>query len=386
MTRALQGSEGRQTFLQDQLDFSAKFSTGMLKHNLIFGGELGPERSSPEYDNALGVPSTLLLTPNTSQPFSGNVFPRIITDTRAFTYGVYAIDTIEISKYLELTGGIRWDSFHNEYTGTTYNNTVGKLGTPIAGQPVVDDRTDQMPSYRGAVVFKPMTNGSIYFDYSTSFDPSAEALSEVVAVRSLNTGNLFLAPEKNKTFEVGTKWEVLDNHVLLQAAVFREEKDNARVPSATAGLNMLGGDFRVDGFELQGSGHLTPAWQFNASYTYLRTQVIKTAPFAGSPPLGSPLFNAPDSSANLWTSYAITKQLEVGAGITYMGQRWGNATERAPGYGTADLMAKYQINDHLRAQVNIYNIADRNYADAMHGFHIIPGAGRSALFSLAADF
>ncbi|HEY4031816.1 MAG TPA: TonB-dependent siderophore receptor [Caulobacteraceae bacterium] len=384
VTRALQGANSNETFLQNQLDAQARFATAGFKHTLVFGTEFGPERSSPEYDNGLGVPSTLLLTPNQNQPFAGTVFPRIITDTKAFTYAFYGIDTIEITKQLLLTGGIRWDSFQNNYTSTTYNTTLGKLGVPIAGQPVVDNRTDQAPSYRGGIVYKPTPNGSVYFDYSTSFNPSAEALSEVVAVRSLNMGNLYLDPEKNETYEAGVKWNVLDDKVLLQGAVFREEKDNARVPSAIAGLNMLGGDFRVDGFELQGSGHLTPEWQFNASYTYLHSQVIKTAP--GGPRLGGRLFNAPDSSANLWTSYALTKQLEIGAGVDYVGLRYGNDTEIAPGYATFDAMLKYRINAHLRAQVNVYNIGDRNYADALHGFHVIPGAGRSALFSLAADF
>jgi catecholate siderophore receptor len=388
VNRALQGTNSRETFLQNQLDVEAKFSTGMFKHNLVFGSEVGPERSSPEYDNALGVPQTSLLTPNENQAFSGNVFPRIITDTKAFSYAFYAIDTVELTKNLLLTGGIRWDSFKSDYTSTTYSNTPSKLGTPIAGQPVVDNRTDEAPSYRGSIVYKPTENGSVYFDYSTSFNPSAEQLSEVVAVRSLNMGNLFLSPEKNETFEAGTKWQVLNNHVLLQAAVFREEKDNARVPSPITGLNMLGGDFRVDGFELQASGRLTDAWQVNVSYTYLHSQVIKSAP--GGPPVGAPLFNAPDSSGNIWTSYAFTRQFEAGVGVTYMGRRYGNATpptvEIAPPYATIDAMLRYRINDHLRAQVNIYNIADRNYADALHGFHVVPGAGRSALFSLAADF
>ena len=380
VNRALQGSEGRQTFLQNQIDAEAKFSTGMFKHNLVFGAEVGPERSSPEYDNALGVPQTLLLTPNQNQVFSGNVFPRIITDTKAFSYAFYAIDTIEVSKYVELTGGIRWDSFKNDYSSRTSSPT----GSGAVVSTVIDNRLDEMPSYRAGIVVKPSPNGSVYFDYSTSFNPSAEALSEVIAVRSLTMGNLFLNPEKNETYEAGTKWQVLDNKVLLQAAVFREEKDNARVPSAIAGLNQLAGDQRVDGFELQGSGHLTSAWQFNASYTYLHTQTIKTAP--GGPRLGGPLFNAPDSSANLWTSYAFTQQFEAGAGITYLGRRYGNDTEVAPPYATIDAMLRYRINDRLRLQVNIYNIADRNYADALHGFHIIPGAGRSALFSVAAAF
>jgi catecholate siderophore receptor len=384
VTRALQGSEGRQTFLQDQLDATAKFDTGGVKHNLVFGTEFGPERASPEYDNAIGVPSTLLLTPNQNQVFAGDVFPRIITDTKAFTYAFYAIDKVEVSKYLELTGGIRWDSFQNDYTSRTYSTSPTALGTVVSS--VTDNRTDQAPSYRGSVVFKPTEHGSLYFDYSTSFDPSAEALSQVVAVRSLNMGNLNLDPEKNHTLEAGTKWQVLDDHVLLQAAVFREEKENARVPSSTAGINILAGDQRVDGFELQGSGHLTPAWQFNASYTYLHTQTIKTVP--GGPALGSPLFNAPDSSANLWTSYAFTQQLEGGVGVTYMGRRYGSTApiEIAPSYTTADLMVKYRLTDRIRLQANVYNLGDANYADALHGFHIIPGAGRSAVFSVAADF
>jgi catecholate siderophore receptor len=382
VVRALQGSQGRQTFLQNQLDANARFSTGPIRHNLVFGAEVGPERSSPEYDNALGVPSTLLLTPDQNQPFSGVVFPRIVTDTKAFSYAVYAIDTVELGKRLEVTGGIRWDSFKNDYASRTFSTSPTALDAVVAS--VVDNRVDDMPSYRGGVVFKPTPNGSVYFDYSTSFNPSAEALSEVVAVRSLSMGNLHLDPERNETFEAGVKWQALDNRVLLQGAVFREEKVNARVPSATAGLNVLAGDQRVDGFELQGSGRLTPAWQFNASYTYLHTQTIRTVP--GGPRLGGPLFNAPDSSANLWTSYAFTRRVEAGVGVTYMGRRHGAETEVAPGYGVADVMLKYQINDRLRAQVNVYNITDTSYADALHGFHIIPGAGRSALFSLTADF
>jgi catecholate siderophore receptor len=382
VNRALQGSQGRQTFLQDQLDASARFSTGFVRHSLVFGAEAGPERASPEYDNALGLPSTLLLTPNQDLPFTGVVFPRIVTDTKAFSYALYAIDTIELSKYVQLTGGVRWDSFRSDYKSRTYSNNPAGLGTVVST--VTDNRTDEAASWRGGIVVKPTPNGSLYFDYSTSFNPSAEALSQVVAVRSLNMGNLFLDPEKNHTLETGVKWQVLDGHVLLQGAVFREEKDNARVPSAITGLNMLAGDQRVDGFELQGSGRLTDNWQFNASYTYLHTQTIKTAP--GGPRLGGPLFNAPDSSANLWTSYAVTGRLTVGGGVTYMGRRHGNEAEVAPAYTTGDLMARYALTDRLRLQVNLFNVGDAGYADAIHGFHIVPGAGRSAVFSVAAAF
>ena len=46
---------------------------------------------------------------------------------------------------------------------------------------------------------------------------------------TLNGGsNQIFGPEKNKAIEVGTKWELFDRHLLLTAALFQTEKDNAR--------------------------------------------------------------------------------------------------------------------------------------------------------------
>ena len=44
------------------------------------------------------------------------------------------------------------------------------------------------------------------------------------------------------------------------------------------------------------------------------------------------------------------------------------------------------VTTHTVLHNLVFNIGDVDYADALHGFHVIPGAGRSALFSLAADF
>ena len=88
---------------------------------------------------------------------------------------------------------------------------------------------DNMPSWRTAIVFKPVLFGSIYFDSGTSFNPSAEALS-------LSAANANLPPEKNLTYELGTKWELGKNHVSLRSAVFRTNKYNAREPDPTNSL------------------------------------------------------------------------------------------------------------------------------------------------------
>ena len=95
-----------------------------------------------------------------------------------------------------------------------------------------------MPSYRGALVYKPRVNGSVYLAYGTSFNPSAESLNFIVNARGFGISNAFLAPEENETFEVGTKWNILNEQLSLTAAVFRLEKTNARVPILDAGLQL----------------------------------------------------------------------------------------------------------------------------------------------------
>ncbi|HEX3367336.1 TonB-dependent siderophore receptor [Phenylobacterium sp.] len=384
VNRALQGGTSRETFLQNQMDVLATFRTGAIEHHLAAGWEVGPESSKPTYDNGLNIPATSLLTPTEGQPFSGIDLPRVKVSTTADTVGVYLIDTLKFGPHWEVSGGVRWDRFSSHYAAQFFGNTVATLNQPTTSQDV--HQTDEKPSWRGSVVYKPMPNGSIYFDYSTSFNPSAEALSQIVAVRSFNVGNIGLAPETNETFEVGTKWNLLANRLQLQGAIFHEEKQNARVPDPTnSAVNILAGDQRVDGAEVELAGKVTDAWQVTASYTYLDGKTIKTVP--GGPPLNSPLFNAPRDSAALWTTYQLPMRIEIGGGVNYLSRRFASLTTvpftSVPGYTTLDLMAKWQATDHIRLQVNVNNVTDKFFFDQVHGFHVVPGEGRTALFTLA---
>jgi len=384
VNRALQGGTSQETFFQNQMDVLANFKTGFIEHHLAAGWEIGPESSTPTYDNGLNVPATSLLTPTEGLPFSGIDFPRVKVKTTAFTVGTYLIDTLKFGEHWEVSGGWRWDHFDSHYVAQFLGNTVATLNQPTTRQDV--KQTDEKPSWRGSVVYKPTPNGSIYFDYSTSFNPSAEALSQIVAVRSFNTGNIGLAPEENETFEFGTKWNLLSNRLQLQAAIFREEKTNAREPDpANTAFNILAGDQRVDGGEIELAGNLTDDWSVSAGYTHLDGKTIKTAP--GGPPLGSPLFNAPDDSVALWTIYRLPMDIQLGGGLNYLSQRYASLTTTpfttVPGYTTVDLMAKWQATPHIRLQVNINNLTDKFYYDQIHGFHVIPGEGRTALFTLA---
>jgi len=241
-----------------------------------------------------------------------------------------------------------------------------------------------MGSYRGALTYKPAANGSIYLAFGTSFNPSAEDLSLISSSRSFSLNNANLDPEKNRTYELGTKWAVVDNHLNLSAAIFRLEKENARVPDPTnVLLNILGGSQRVDGAELRAEGQLTAKWRIDAGYEYLDGK--QTGSTKGAAPVGAPLMNTPKHALTLWNVYQIVPRFEVGGGSRFVSSQF---TQNAPpvktvsGFWTFDAMAKYAFTPNIAVQVNINNLTNRYYYDQLHFFHVVPGEGRTGLLSL----
>src|SRR5262249_18498963 len=89
----------------------------------------------------------------------------------------------------------------------------------------------------------------------------------------------------------------------------------------------------------------------------------------------------------LWTTYQVLPQLEVGGGLNYVDKRYASLTTNpftsVPGYTTLDLMAKWQATRHLRLQVTVNNLARKFHYNALPGFHLNPGEGRTALFTVA---
>jgi len=385
VTRNVNSGINTQSMLWDQLDGVVHFDTGPVKHTVAAGIEGGHEIAKPEFDNSSGVPSVPLLSPNPDGPFTAtSTFPRFKTNTGADSFAAYVMDTIKLDPQWEITGGVRWDYFDLVYRDQNYSTTTPGLVTRTDTIP----RTDRMFSYRGALVYKPAANASLYFAYGTSFNPSGEELSFVVSSRSFNLSNADLAPEKNNNLELGGKWDAFGGRLSLTAALFRAEKENARVPNPTnAILNVLGGDFRVDGLELGAVGRITDAWQIQAGYAYLDSSVVKSA--AGAAPAGSPLMNTPKHTVTAWTTYNLGGGWEIGGGGRYASSQFTqNAppVKTVPGFFTADAMAKYTFSQKLSVQLNVNNVFDKYYYDQLHFFHVVPAEGRTALLSVNLNY
>jgi len=369
------------TMLWDQANAITHFDTGDIGHSLVLGMEGGHETSKPKFYNNTGVPSTPLLTPDEGQAFTATTtFARFATNTKLDSFGIYAIDTLHIGRQWDITGGLRWDYIDTDYKDINYSITTPGLIVDTDHIP----RTDSFFSYRAAVVYKPVENGSVYFTVGNSSNPSSEEESLIVSSRSFKINNAFLDPEKNQTYELGTKWELLNKNLLLTASVFRLEKINARVPDPTnTNLNTLDGGQRVDGFEIDITGRITENWQIIAGYSYLDSQI--TTNDVGAAPKGSPLMNTPKNALKFWTTYYLGGGFEIGAGGRYVDSQFTQNVppiKTVPSYWDFDAMAKYQLSEKWSLQLNVNNIFDKYYYDQLHFFHVVPGEGRTAFLSV----
>jgi catecholate siderophore receptor len=363
-----------ETFLDNQFDFTAPFRTGFVRHTVVAGFEAGRETSDPTRFTFTGVPATGLLHPDENEPFAGWSSIRSRVNTAAVSFGAYLLDTMALGESWQFTAGARRDRF-----GADYRDFVSQTAF---------SRVDRMASWRAALVYKPAGNGSVYFSYGTSFNPSAESLS-------LNAANANAAPEKNRSFELGSKWDLASGRFSLRAAAFRIEKTNAREPDPNNPLlTVLSGEQRVDGLEIEANGQVTNRWHVLANHALLDSELTQSLAYPKS--VGLALANTPRNTFSLWSTHDLPWRLEIGAGAVFVGSRTPSTTSpfdpvtgnlrRAPGYWVFNAMAGYPLTREVHLQVNVDNIADRYYYDQLHPGHIVPGPARRVLAGLRFNF
>jgi catecholate siderophore receptor len=309
---------------------------------------------------------TTLLDPNPNDRFTGQITTGpIVGDVKGNSLAAYAFDTVKLGQMVEINGGLRWDYFDVE-------------GISTAGVELT--RIDRMLSWRAGAVYKPRQHGSVYASYGTSLNPSLEGLS-------YQTANASIEPEKTYTFEVGTKWDLFDERLSLSMAGFRIEKTNARTPGLLPDdpVQVLEGEQRVYGAEFGLTGSITRAWNVFAAYTYLDSEITKS----NIPDeVSRELLNTPKNSLSLWTSYSFRWNIDLGGGLRFVDDRFGNNinTRRVGSYWTVDAMASYPLTSHIDLRLNLYNLNDAYYFDRLGGGHLIPGAALSANVSLNFHF
>ncbi|MGH9948262.1 MAG: TonB-dependent receptor domain-containing protein, partial [Pyrinomonadaceae bacterium] len=216
INRELRSFITKDDIYDNQTDFSKKLKTGGVEHSFVFGTSLSIEKNNRVFRRGPNA-TTTLLNPNPNDVYTGLItFDLFDGDLNAKSFAGYIFDTLRFGEKWEFVGGLRWDYFDVEG-----NRVATVSGVPTS---IPTDRIDRIFSGRAALIFKPVEHGSIYTSYGTSANPSLEGLSYSPADERLD-------PEKTRTFELGTKWDLFGNKLLLTGAIFRVEKTNARTPN-----------------------------------------------------------------------------------------------------------------------------------------------------------
>lgn len=361
----------------NQTGLAFEFDTGVLKHDMLVGGEIARETydlTSGSYNLSGNYPADGFDLYNPPGVWTGptNYKDSGGTDAELNTQALYVFDTITLAPQWDLSLGLR----HDWISGDTTNKVSGDTTSS----------SDQMFSGRAGIVYKPADNGRIYLAYGTSFNPSAESFATSGALPRGN-GAENLDPEKNETWELGTKWELLDGRLGLDGALFRVDKTNARETNAVNEL-VLAGEQRVQGAELGLTGVVTEQWKLFANYTLLDSETLSSF---DQNRVGRELQNTPRNSANLWTTYEILPGVELGYGARYVGSRavTSNADARIDSNWVHNAMASYRVTDAFSLQLNVNNLFDEEYVERVRSNNgtdarssaVELGDGRSAVLS-----
>lgn len=310
------------------------------------------------------------------------------------TLALYAFDTVTLNERWQLNAGVRLDRFDADFNSTL---VCGTGGAPACGElapgtivPGVDESTsDTLFSWKVGALFKPAANGSVYANYSIVQQPPGGGSLELSS-RPSSANNAIYDPQEAKTAEIGTKWELADNHLLLSAALYRTDISNEIVRDPVDLLYYQIGEKRVQGIELSAIGKITDAWSISAGYTTMDTEVIEGV--AVSQDGSSELAYTPESAFTAWTTYQTPFNLTFGGGARYSGEmkRGTDGAVGTPEYTEAywvfDAVVTYAFNEHLNLRLNAYNLFDKDYVTAINksGYRYTPGMPRS--WMLTADF
>src|SRR5450830_509017 len=377
--------------IYNQTELSAKFTGLGIKHDFLVGLEVGHDG----YDNQAyyrngscnGVALTDATTPTSGyadcisvvNPTYSAAGANVVSQAgnrqggSANTIATYFNDTMELSKEFKLVGGLRFDRYVASIT-----NSLNSSNTPAAAKNTAlasANQTVNFLSVRAGGIWQPSAAQSYYLSYGTSFNPSLEQLTGTA-------GQTNLDPEKNKSYELGGKWDLAEN-LSTNAAIFQIKKENARSQVST-GVYELQGTVRVKGARLGATGRINKQWQVAAGYTYLDAQVISASTLDNT--LGKIPVNTPKHTLTTWTTYDVMPHWQVGGGATYMSQRYATATDtvQVGGYTRWDATVAYTQKQY-DIRFNLFNLTNKMYYDALiqsDGGRSVPGTGRTGMISV----
>lgn len=386
VARSRQRVDRQDEIMVNQTSLNSVFDVAGFKNSFVSGVELMYERQKNKSFIVTGLtnPAANLYNPNENDALPIPYASGAATDGDTKTAAIYAFDTIDLNDHWQVNAGLRYERYKTA-TDIRAAATAGGATTHASD-------AGNLLSWKTGVLFKPATKGSIYAAYGTSYTPPGSANFALSATAN-NQNNSALDPQKTDNFEIGTKWDLLDNQLNVTAAIFRTENDKQTSFDDLLQPAQIG-KTRVSGYELLAVGQLTEYWQLSAGFTKLNAKALDQQSNVG---LDTTAVRwTPDYSATLWTQYSFG-DLSIGGGARYMGEQKRLVTTvdpatqnmpEIPSYVVADAMIAYAVNKNLDLRLNVYNLFDKEYIETMNnnGARVRLGLPRTAMLTAEMKF
>lgn len=358
------------TNLFNQTDLVSAFSTGSVRHSLVAGAELSRQvtqnyRQTGYFDN--GTVTKKLVPFDQPSVSAGATYRQSASDgdnrVVANVAAVYVQDQVALSPMWQAIVGVRIDRFALRFHDNRKNTDL--------------QRDDQLVSPRAGLVFKPVSDVSLYGSFGVSHLPSAGD-----QFSSLTATTRSLAPERFRNYEVGAKWDVLPR-LMFTSALYRLDRTNSSAPDPLrTGVIVQTGAQRSTGAEFGLTGEVTSAWQIAGGFATQRAEITSTTSAA---PAGRFVPLVPRRTLSLWNRYQVTSAAGVGLGLVRQASMFASIdnTVTLPAFTRVDGALFLTATPHVRLQLNVENLLDRRYYATSHGNNnILPGAPRTLRLSV----
>lgn len=274
---------------------------------------------------------------------------------------IYAATRLHLNEDLKLLLGANY--VQAESKGESYGSPMSYSESKVS--PYVGLTYNFTPEYTG------------YMSYTSIFRPQTGIDKDT---------NQALKPIDGKSYEMGVKSSWLDDRLTGTLSVFKTEQNNYPLRSSDGNpLNrkVPTSDLESQGVEVGLSGQITD--NVNLSFGYAQFS-IKDTKNGGE----ARTYN-PNQTLNLLTTYTppVLPKLKVGAGLQWQDgiklyDSNVNSTIKQDAYALVNLMASYEVNDHITLQANGNNIFDKKYLNSFPDGQAFYGA--PANYTVAVKF
>lgn len=405
VNRSHQGVDQQNKILANQSILNWNFNTGTIKHNAVIGLEFLKESQKTRALSTQipGQTAPIIPPANLYHPNSHDVLPKLnytgaYTDGETQTAAAYFFDTLKFwDDRLQLNAGVRVDYYDTEYDALAVSTDSKTLA--ITQTPTQLEANDTLVSWKLGGLFKPTSNSSVYATYAKSLTPPGGAnfaLSDATSGTQA-ANNPVAKPQETHHYEIGGKWDVLKEKLALTAAIYRTENENQFTQDAITLEAIQEGKTIVEGVELGVVGQITDAWNISAGVAHMKADQENqlSVSSAGVITNTTGVRWSPEWSASLWSTYQY-EGFKVGLGARYVGEQKRLITDSTvpvampeiPDYVVFDAMTGYTFNQNASINLNVYNLADKEYISTLNngGGRLILGQPRSAALTLNYKF